>query len=446
MNELYAVADGEYGRYRDDTGAWTGMVGDVVGGTADIAVAIVSITSRRQEVGDFTLPFYANGITFAMRKSQSSKSNWGFVRPFEGTLWATILMTAVAVAIFQGVANCVTKQRDPETEEYVHPERGTLAAEAGFWGHAWESLVVLVQLSPDFLPRSLSGRIVTFFWCIGVLVATSTYTANLAAFLTVSSAESSISSPEDLLTQTEYTYGAVEPYSSYTQFQTTTAEPYHSLGLYMQANKESVLVQSVAEGLEKARAENYALFTDSAELDYAVSRRPCTLKTVGRLFWQTGFGFFLPKDSPYVVEFNRAILRAEEQGVTGELDHKWIRSQECDGSAESNLGSEVIGLQDLLGVFVLVYGGMGLGLLALVGEFIYACAQDVTRSPDKPRTLREAVAMRLWSVVSPLSNLLSPRRITSNSTNASNYADCEEGFQLQFLSQTPDVPTSQTAY
>ncbi|XP_066275122.1 glutamate receptor 2-like [Branchiostoma lanceolatum] len=30
--ELYAVADGEYGRYRDDTGAWTGMVGDVVDG------------------------------------------------------------------------------------------------------------------------------------------------------------------------------------------------------------------------------------------------------------------------------------------------------------------------------------------------------------------------------------------------------------------------------
>eukprot|EP00058_Branchiostoma_floridae_P005508 XP_002590996.1 hypothetical protein BRAFLDRAFT_119091 [Branchiostoma floridae] len=384
---LYAVSDGEYGRYREETGNWTGMVGDVVSGTADIAVAIVSITSRRQAVGDFTLPFYANGITMAMRKAQSSKSNWGFVKPFEGRLWATILMTAVAVAIFQGVANFVTKKRDPETEQYVTRGRGILGANAGFCEYMWQSWVLLVQLSPDFLPRSLSGRIVTFFWGIGVLVAISTYTANLAAFLTVSNVDSSINSPEDLLTQVSYTaspenllkqvsytaspedlltqvsytaspedlltlrsiasspenlltqvsytaspgdlltqkevsFGAVEPYASWTQFQTTRMEPYHSLGEAMEANKDAV-VQSMAEGLEKARTENYALFADSAELDYAVSRQPCDLKTVGRLFWQTGFGLFLPKDSPYVVEFNRAILRAEEQGVTAEMDHKW---------------------------------------------------------------------------------------------------------------------------
>ncbi|XP_035671961.1 probable glutamate receptor [Branchiostoma floridae] len=156
---LYAVSDGEYGRYREETGNWTGMVGDVVSGTADIAVAIVSITSRRQAVGDFTLPFYANGVTLAMRKSQTSKSNWGFVKPFEGRLWATILMTAVAVAIFQGVANFVTRKRDPETEEYVHRGREILGTNAGFGEYMWQSWVLLVQLSPDFLPRSLSGRL-----------------------------------------------------------------------------------------------------------------------------------------------------------------------------------------------------------------------------------------------------------------------------------------------
>ncbi|KAI8481708.1 hypothetical protein Bbelb_405450 [Branchiostoma belcheri] len=386
--ELYEVADGEYGRYKQENASWTGMVGDVVAGTADMAAAIVSITSQRQDVGDFTLPFYSNGITLAMRKSQPSKSNWGFVKPFEGRLWATILLTALAVAVFQGVANFLTRKRDPETKAYVNPGRRFIWRDSGFWEHAWQSWVLLVQFSPDFLPRSLSGRTVTFFWGIGVLVAVSTYTANLAAFLTVSSAAPSISSPEDLLTQSEIAYGAVETYASGEQFLTTSTEPYHSLGIAMWVNRESVLVQSVAEGLAKARDENYALFTDSAELDYAVamwvnresvlvqsvaeglakardenyalftdsteldyavSRKPCDLKTVGRLFWQTGFGFFLPKDSPYVVEFNRAILRAEEEGVTGELDHKWIKSQECDGSDQSRLGSGVIGLEDMLG-------------------------------------------------------------------------------------------------
>eukprot|EP00058_Branchiostoma_floridae_P005509 XP_002590997.1 hypothetical protein BRAFLDRAFT_69452 [Branchiostoma floridae] len=126
-----------------------------------------------------------------------------------------------------------------------------------------------------------------------------------------------------------------------------------------------------------------------------------------------------------------------------------IKSQECGGSDQSVLGSKVIDLEDMLGVFVLVYGGMGIAFLTLVGEFIYACAQDVTRCPDKPRTVREAAAMRLESMVRPLVTLLHPRRTRSNSTNASNmsnYADCEEGFQLQFLQNTPDAPSAQTAY
>ena len=38
----------------------------------------------------------------------------------------------------------------------------------------------------------------------------------------------------------------------------------------MQANEESVLVDNLQQGLDKMRTEKYALFADSAELDYHV--------------------------------------------------------------------------------------------------------------------------------------------------------------------------------
>ncbi|KAI8481709.1 hypothetical protein Bbelb_405460 [Branchiostoma belcheri] len=122
----------------------------------------------------------------------------------------------------------------------------------------------------------------------------------------------------------------------------------------------------------------------------------------------------------------------------------WIKSQECDGSDQSRLGSGVIGLEDMLGVFVVVYGGMALGFLVLIAEFYHACSHDVTdTSPDKPVTLGQAAARRLGRMVSSLSL----RPTGSESTNASsNFTDCEEGFQLQFLPNTLEVPTNQTAY
>ncbi|XP_078618356.1 glutamate receptor 2-like [Branchiostoma floridae x Branchiostoma japonicum] len=397
--EYYEVEDGQYGIYNSETGKWSGLVGDVVDGKADISVAIMSITSPRQAVADFTLPFYDNGITLAMQKASSRTSNtWGFVSPFEGELWATILLTALAVGLFQGLANLVTKNMDEESEE---PAKEDEDKETGFWEAVWQSFVALVQLGPEFLPRSLSGRVSAFFWGIGILVAISTYTANLAAFLTVRNVDNSISSPEDLLSQTEISYGVVRTYATWVSFKTTTTEPYQSLGVVMKANEESVLVENLQEGLDKMRQEKYALFTDSAELDYASSRQPCDLETIGRLFWQTGYGMLLPKNSKYTVEFNQAIVSAEERGVVDELDVKWIKSSECSGTDQTVLESSVIGLQDMLGVFVLVYGGMALALVVLIGEFIHSCYQDVKKSdPHKHLTVTEAAKTRLRRIFS----------------------------------------------
>ena len=58
--------------------------------------------------------------------------------------------------------------------------------------------------------RSISGRLVTSAWWFFTLILISSYTANLAAFLTVERMVSPIESAEDLAKQTEIQYGAVE--------------------------------------------------------------------------------------------------------------------------------------------------------------------------------------------------------------------------------------------
>lgn len=55
--------------------------------------------------------------------------------------------------------------------------------------------------------RSISGRIVGSVWWFFTLIIISSYTANLAAFLTVERMLTPIESAEDLAKQTEIQYG-----------------------------------------------------------------------------------------------------------------------------------------------------------------------------------------------------------------------------------------------
>jgi len=62
------VADDKYGTYDPATGKWAGMIGEVVSGAADMAVADMSITAMREEAVDFSVPFMHLGITALYKK------------------------------------------------------------------------------------------------------------------------------------------------------------------------------------------------------------------------------------------------------------------------------------------------------------------------------------------------------------------------------------------
>jgi ionotropic glutamate receptor len=58
--------------------------------------------------------------------------------------------------------------------------------------------------------RSVSGRLVTSVWWFFTLILISSYTANLAAFLTMERMVATVESAEDLAKQIDIKYGTVE--------------------------------------------------------------------------------------------------------------------------------------------------------------------------------------------------------------------------------------------
>lgn len=75
------------------------------------------------------------------------------------------------------------------------------------------------------MPKALSTRIVGGIWWFFTLIIISSYTANLAAFLTVERMDSPIDSADDLAKQTKIEYGAVRDGSTMTFFKVISFSP-----------------------------------------------------------------------------------------------------------------------------------------------------------------------------------------------------------------------------
>ncbi|RWS07679.1 uncharacterized protein B4U79_10386, partial [Dinothrombium tinctorium] len=64
---LQLSKDSAYGS-NFNNGSWNGMIGEVYRGEADLALADLTITSKRQEVVDFSFPFMETGVTLLIKR------------------------------------------------------------------------------------------------------------------------------------------------------------------------------------------------------------------------------------------------------------------------------------------------------------------------------------------------------------------------------------------
>ena len=67
--EFYEVPDGTYGKLINDT--WTGMIGEIISGKADLAVGDLQITAEREAAVDFSIPFMDTGISILLKNQKN---------------------------------------------------------------------------------------------------------------------------------------------------------------------------------------------------------------------------------------------------------------------------------------------------------------------------------------------------------------------------------------
>ncbi|XP_030360177.1 glutamate receptor 1 isoform X3 [Strigops habroptila] len=383
---LEIVRDGKYGARDPDTKTWNGMVGELVYGRADVAVAPLTITLVREEVIDFSKPFMSLGISIMIKKPQKSKPGvFSFLDPLAYEIWMCIVFAYIGVSVVLFLVSRFSpyEWHTEEFEEGRDQPANDQTNEFGIFNSLWFSLGAFMQQGCDISPRSLSGRIVGGVWWFFTLIIISSYTANLAAFLTVERMVSPIESAEDLAKQTEIAYGTLEAGSTKEFFRRSKIAVFEKMWTYMKSAEPSVFVRTTEEGMIRVRKSKgkYAYLLESTMNEYIEQRKPCDTMKVGGNLDSKGYGIATPKGSALRGPVNLAVLKLSEQGVLDKLKSKWWYDKGECGSKDSGSKDKTsaLSLSNVAGVFYILIGGLGLAMLVALIEFCYKSRSESKR-------------------------------------------------------------------
>ncbi|XP_066488006.1 glutamate receptor 2 isoform X2 [Tiliqua scincoides] len=384
--KLTIVGDGKYGARDAETKIWNGMVGELVYGKADIAIAPLTITLVREEVIDFSKPFMSLGISIMIKKPQKSKPGvFSFLDPLAYEIWMCIVFAYIGVSVVLFLVSRFSpyEWHTEEFEDGRETQSNESTNEFGIFNSLWFSLGAFMQQGCDISPRSLSGRIVGGVWWFFTLIIISSYTANLAAFLTVERMVSPIESAEDLSKQTEIAYGTLDSGSTKEFFRRSKIQVFDKMWTYMKSAEPSVFVRTTAEGVARVRKSKgkYAYLLESTMNEYIEQRKPCDTMKVGGNLDSKGYGIATPKGSSLRNAVNLAVLKLNEQGLLDKLKNKWWYDKgECgSGGGDSKEKTSALSLSNVAGVFYILVGGLGLAMLVALIEFCYKSRAEAKR-------------------------------------------------------------------
>ncbi|CAH1778408.1 unnamed protein product [Owenia fusiformis] len=367
--EIIPVADEKYGAV--ENGTWNGMVGELIDKVADMAIAPLTISSQRERVIDFSKPFMSLGISIMIKKPEKQKPGvFSFMDPLSTEIWMCIVFSFIGVSV---VMFLVSRFSPYEWHLEERVTGMTVSNDFTMFNSLWFSLGALMQQGSDISPRSISGRIAGSVWWFFTLITISSYTANLAAFLTVERMVSPIESADDLARQSEIAYGTVDSGSTKEFFKNSKLDIYKKMWTVMNTSSD-VFVPNTQAGVDKVRKSKgkYAFLLESSMNDYHNQRKPCNTMIVGGNLDDKGYGIATPLNSNLREKISLAVLQLREKGVLAKLQKKWwFDKGECGHSDVKGSTQNALTLSNVAGIFYILIGGLGLSMVVSLLEFFY---------------------------------------------------------------------------
>ncbi|XP_048485931.1 glutamate receptor ionotropic, kainate 2 [Plutella xylostella] len=377
---LRLVPDNMYGVRDPVTGQWNGIVRELVDRKADIAVASMTINFARETVIDFTKPFMnlGIGILFKVPTSQPTRL-FSFLNPLAIEIWLYVLAAYILVSFTLFVMARFSPYEWSTSTHVCGHETKLLTNQFSVCNSFWFITGTFLRQGSGLNPKATSTRIVGGIWWFFTLIILSSYTANLAAFLTVERTVLPIQSAADLAAQNQVQYGTLNGGSTMTFFRDSNIDIYQKMWHHMSTTSPPALVSSYEEGVRRVLGGNYAFLMESTMLDHRV-QRDCNLTQIGGLLDSKGYGIATWKGSPWRDKISLAILELQERGVVQILYDKWWKNtgDVCNRDGKDSKAN-ALGVQNIGGVFVTLLCGLALAIVVAILEFCWNTKKNATQ-------------------------------------------------------------------
>ncbi|XP_075152081.1 ionotropic receptor 25a [Haematobia irritans] len=430
------VEDGKFGNM-DEKGEWNGIVKKLIDKKADIGLGSMSVMAEREIVIDFTVPYYdLVGITIMMQRPSTPSSLFKFLTVLETNVWLCIL----AAYFFTSFLMWVFDRWSPYSyqnnrEKYKDDDE---KREFNLKECLWFCMTSLTPQGGGEAPKNLSGRLVAATWWLFGFIIIASYTANLAAFLTVSRLDTPVESLDDLAKQYKILYAPLNASSAMVYFERMANieqmfyEIWKDLSLndslsalersklavwdypvsdkytkMWQAMQEAQLPANLDEAVARVRnsttATGFAFLGDATDIRYLVMTN-CDLQVVGEEFSRKPYAIAVQQGSHLKDQFNNAILTLLNKRQLEKLKEKWWKNDEaqakCDKPEDQSDG---ISIENIGGVFIVIFVGIGMACITLVFEYwwykyrknprIIDVAEAVSTPPGKDAKLAEGIIL-----------------------------------------------------
>lgn len=273
--------------------------------TADVGVGAISVTSKREEVIDFSQPFYESGLQVLVAGGGGSFAD-NIVQMISNLFSLELIgMFLLLMATMFIISHLVWRY-----EHKVNGDQWPEDYKSGIWESFWWTLSTLLVGGADNKgPVGVGGRIVAIVWMLLSIVLVSLLTASFTTTLTINTLKGDINGPGDL------------PGRKVATVKGSTTETW----LTEKGSKVTALTD-VVECIAALRdGKVQAVVYDAPVLQYEAAKlNDEKLQMVGPVFMRQNYAFALQQDSPLREKLNQALLTMHERGIGIELRKKYF--------------------------------------------------------------------------------------------------------------------------
>lgn len=279
--------------------SFSDMLDAVQNGTADAAIANISITASREAVLDFSQPIFEAGLQI-MTPSD----------PNTGSVWSILLSKDLVLAIFGAFALLLGGGMLMWRLERKHQDYFDLTAREAMFPAFWWALNLIVNGGfEERQPRTPLGRLFGVFLVISSLFFVSVFVARITAAMTVGAIQANVSDINDLYGKNVGTIAG----STSADFLTK-----RDLGFSSYENVDLLLEAFEASDID-------AVVFDAPILAYYVnSQKDNRARLIGQVFLAENYGIALPSNSPLSEQINQSLLELREDGTYDRVYRKWF--------------------------------------------------------------------------------------------------------------------------